>query len=361
MFLNPLSRRLVLLVVSVLAFGCRPTGPVVVTPNVGDNGALAFQPTGPYDVGTRVTLTASPAPGFVVDSWTGTDDDASKSSINHVTISEKTKKVTVNFVVATGGPFHLTLPVSVDHGTLTAAPVEPTNGYPAGTRVVLTATPDEGYTLDAWTGTDDSTSTSLTNQMTMIDNETVGVSFKAAPGGGALLTLNAVGAVTLATTSSVPSQPGPTYLPGTVVSLTATLLNPGHKVLWTHTDNDALTTATNTVTMGSNPVTVTAASACDTQCTLTVLVDFPAFGHVVVSDPQANLQRVTQGTVTAVQTGVNDSVTLMAHDSANWPFQGWASPAAPANGTCTGIVAMHTDQTVSASFPDLPGQPSICP
>jgi hypothetical protein len=342
----------------LLLVGCGPKSTLItVTPSVGANGSLTFDPPGPYEVGSRVTLTATPAAGYIVDTWGGTDDDTSRSAINHLTVTSSTHNVSVTFKQAVGGPFHLTLPGSVPNGTLAASPVEPVGGYPAGAVVTLTAAPNNGFVLDAWNGTDDPTSASLTNQVTMIADETVGVSFR--PGGATfLLTLTPVGNLTVVATSSVPNQLGPSYTVGTVVTLSATVAA-GHKVNWTNTDNDSSHAVTNTVTLGAAPKTVTAATVCDSQCTLVINVDFPAFGHVTAQDGAGPLPVNTSGASTHIQYNVGHTITLTAHDSLNWPFQGWSSPAVATN-DCVGSVVMNVDQTVSASFPDIAG-PGKCP
>jgi hypothetical protein len=56
--------------------------------------------------------------------------------------------------------------------------VSPTSGtYPEGTVVTLTATPNSGYRVDAWSGTDDDGLTTTSNTVTMNSNRNVTVSF----------------------------------------------------------------------------------------------------------------------------------------------------------------------------------------
>jgi hypothetical protein len=69
--------------------------------------------------------------------------------------------------------YELTVTVVSGHGT-----VEPNSGsYSAGTVVTLTATPEVGYYMRQWTGTDDDTSCGLTNTVTMDSDKTVTVEF----------------------------------------------------------------------------------------------------------------------------------------------------------------------------------------
>jgi hypothetical protein len=356
-------RQLALLLFCLLGLGCtaKPTlaeGPFHLTlPASVANGALATtpaEPPGGYVAGTVVSLSATPHAGYALDHWIGTDNPNATSLTNQVTMSAD-KSVGVAFKL--GGPFHLTLPASTANGALTPSPTEPPGGYTSGTVVTLTAAPDPGYTLDHWTGTDNQSTTSFTNQVTMNADESVGVTFKStAP--TYLLTVDTAGNITI-TTASVPSQPGPNYTAGTVVTLTATI-GAGHKVAWTHTDNDTSTATTSTVTMGTAPVTVTATAECDTECTLTVNVDNPSFGHVDVADGAAGLGSTSPTTSpTAFQSPVGHTLTLTAHDSLNWPFQGWMTPVASTS-TCVGTIVMNTDQAASASFP-LITSPKLCP
>lgn len=59
---------------------------------------------GRYVSGEVVSLTANPAASWLVGSWTGTDNDASTSSSNTVTMPETDTAVTVNYVEIGGAP-----------------------------------------------------------------------------------------------------------------------------------------------------------------------------------------------------------------------------------------------------------------
>ena len=70
--------------------------------------------------------------------------------------------------------YDLTVGVSGSYGT-----VSPTSGtYPSGTVVQLTAFPDTGYRVAAWSGTNDDSSTSNTNTVTINEDKTVTVEFE---------------------------------------------------------------------------------------------------------------------------------------------------------------------------------------
>jgi len=81
--------------------------------------------------------------------------------------------------------YELDVSVTDGHGTIVASP--PTGPYDQGTVVNLTAQPDSGYRVKAWTGTDDDTSEDNANTVTMSADHTVTVEFEQIPtnkGGG---------------------------------------------------------------------------------------------------------------------------------------------------------------------------------
>jgi len=76
--------------------------------------------------------------------------------------------------IADVGTFQLTASVIGGHGT-----IEPTSGtYYAGTIVTLTAKPNAGWWVKAWTGTDDDTSTDITSTVVMNADRAVTVEFR---------------------------------------------------------------------------------------------------------------------------------------------------------------------------------------
>ncbi len=67
----------------------------------GGNGSVS-PASGTYDEGTVVTLNASPADGYQVKAWSGTDDDTSKNNTNTITMSAN-HTVTVEFQSVNAG------------------------------------------------------------------------------------------------------------------------------------------------------------------------------------------------------------------------------------------------------------------
>ncbi len=131
--------------------------------------------------------------------------------------------------------------------------ISPRRGYqPARKTVQLTATPDSGYRVKGWSGTNDDNSVSLTNAVTMTSAKTVTVKFEAIP--QYLLTVN----INDPNLGSVEPNSG-WYDVNTIVTLTA-IPAEGYRVRsWSGAANNqpAWNVNTNTVTMDANNKTVT--------------------------------------------------------------------------------------------------------
>ncbi len=67
----------------------------------GSPTASAGCAVGSYVAGEVITLTASPDPGYLVDGWSGTDNDASTSEMNILTMPDSAHAVLVNYAFPT--------------------------------------------------------------------------------------------------------------------------------------------------------------------------------------------------------------------------------------------------------------------
>jgi len=105
---------------------------------------------------------------------------------------------------------------------------------------------DPGFKVLSWSGTDNDTSTALTNTVTMNSGKTVIVTF--APNGMYYLTVNVTG------NGTVDPNGRHLYAAGAVIPLIATPNNPGDTIIWTGTDNDNTDANNNTVTMSMNRI-----------------------------------------------------------------------------------------------------------
>jgi hypothetical protein len=129
------DERYYILTVNVLPLN---SGTVTLIPSKADNE---------YEQGTSVTLLAQPATGYEFDYWSG----GSGGSANPVTISmDGDKSVTAHFNETSGEQY--SLEISSKEGGSVLAPGEGTFHYEAEERVILVASPSNGYEFDKWTG-----------------------------------------------------------------------------------------------------------------------------------------------------------------------------------------------------------------
>ncbi len=116
-----------------------------------------------YGAGEVVTLTAVPSVNYKFLSWKG----GVTGSVNPQTITMTSDKT----VAANFGKTNNILTVVSDNGTVTKSPDQ--TGYDYGTAVTLTAVPNSGYSLNAWTGGvigNDNYSLGNTNSITVYMN-----------------------------------------------------------------------------------------------------------------------------------------------------------------------------------------------
>jgi pectate lyase len=118
-----------------------------LTTNVSGSGTVSRNPNASsYPSGTVVTLTATPAAGFVFSGWSG--DLGGSASPTTITMSAN-RTVTATFTPTSPGPFTLNVSVT-GTGTVTRSPNQAT--YPSGTVVTLTANAGAGFRFVDWSG-----------------------------------------------------------------------------------------------------------------------------------------------------------------------------------------------------------------
>ena len=145
-----------------------PTNYTVSTSVVGQGSVSCLPNATSYASGTEVTLTATPAAGYVFSGWSG---DASGTA-NPLTVTVGANvTVTATFVQQVAS-YTLTAEI-VGQGTVTKSPNSAT--YASGTVVNLTATPASGYVFSGWSG--DVSGTSPTVAVTMNGNKSVTAAF----------------------------------------------------------------------------------------------------------------------------------------------------------------------------------------
>jgi Metallo-peptidase family M12/Divergent InlB B-repeat domain len=110
---------------------------------------------GQYTAGASIQLTASPAAGWSVGSWTGTSNDSSTSASNIVGMPASNSTVTVNYVQVPPPCYSLGTSAnpSTGGGVSLLTPQNCSNGYTPGTAISVSATPNAGFAFSSWSGT----------------------------------------------------------------------------------------------------------------------------------------------------------------------------------------------------------------
>ena len=142
--------------------------------------------TGQYVAGESIALSATPAAGWRVAGWDGTNNDASTSTTNTVVMPAAAYTVSVVYEQVIAGCYTLTRGHSGQGSDPTAAP-DKSDGcsagqYVAGEGITLTATPAAGWSVSGWQGTDNDTSVATSNHIIMpAANYTVAVTYAQRP------------------------------------------------------------------------------------------------------------------------------------------------------------------------------------
>jgi len=124
-----------------LTISVSPEGRGTTEPSVGEHE---------YDEGAKVTVTATPAPGWVFQKWVLDGADYSTASTTTVTM-DADHTLTAYFGTAPAPPETVTLTMAVDpEGAGTTVPGIGGHTYTKGITVNVTAAASEGYVFDSW-------------------------------------------------------------------------------------------------------------------------------------------------------------------------------------------------------------------
>jgi hypothetical protein len=331
--------------------GTNPTLSVVVSPPAGGSvtsspAGIACEPTcsRAYASGTPVTLTATPAAGYVFTGWSGV---CSGSSTTCALVVNGTASAFAQFAPAGGSTNVLTVVVS-GPGAVASAPPGINCGsacsaaFTTGTPVTLTATPQPGATFFGWTGA--CSGSASTCVVTMSAARSVGATFVAASQVVLSVTTTVGGTVT-----SVPAgiNCGTTcaagFALGTAVNVVATP-SPGYRFVgWAGACSGS--NVCDVVMDANKSVSASFASIAPAQFPLTV-IDF-GNGTVVSSPPGIDC-----GTTCATVFPAGLPVTLTATPAPGNVFAGWG-------GACTGLgtCVVFMDDVVNVSARFLPNAP----
>lgn len=141
----------------------------LTTNSVPSNGGTVTPASGSYYSGTQVTISETPASGYIFTGWSCTGTGCYSGTTKSATITMNSDIVeTANFQqsIAT---YTLTTNVNPTNGG-TASP--PSGSYQAGNTVIISETPASGYEFNDWTctGIGCYAGTASTNTLTMSDN-----------------------------------------------------------------------------------------------------------------------------------------------------------------------------------------------
>ena len=117
-------------------------------------------PSGKYTAGQIINLSASPAGGYEVGSWTGTQNNASTNTANTVKMPGSAHTATVNYVATTTPVVCYALTLGIDASSPPSSGGTPTapasifgcsgGEYAAGEIVTVTASPIDPYIVIDW-------------------------------------------------------------------------------------------------------------------------------------------------------------------------------------------------------------------
>jgi len=158
---------------------------------IGGHGSVSANPdSSTYPANTQVSLTATPEDGYRVATWDGIDDGSAAQDLSKAMVTMTVDKtVTVEFEEIPPDMYTLTVE-QPENGSISVSPEAVSGVYAEGTVVTLTASPDAGYQVKAWSGTDNDPSVGCaTNTVTITEDITVTVEFEVAFSiGGAIYT-----------------------------------------------------------------------------------------------------------------------------------------------------------------------------
>jgi uncharacterized repeat protein (TIGR02543 family) len=145
------------IIVTIVLVSVKPWVPTY-TLSVGVNPTQAgftSSSGGKYKSSAQVTLTASPASGYIFDHWSG----GVSGTTSTITITmDSDKNVIANFKA--------THTLTINISPLGTGSVSPSSGeYESGVQVTLTASPASGYTFDYWSGSASGTTSTVTITM----------------------------------------------------------------------------------------------------------------------------------------------------------------------------------------------------
>lgn len=210
-------------------------------------------PDGQYTAGATISLTASPASDSVVEGWSGTNNNASTSTSNTVTMPGANHTVIVHYKGRIDCYTLLLQHTGQGNDPIPSPPSSadcPIGQYKSGDVINLTADPAPSWTVKNWSGTANNNSTSTTNNAIMPNGtHTVIVNYGPPACYQLVLTNEGPGTPPVATPANSSGCGAGQYLPGTAIVLTATPSSGTELIGWIGTIDNSSTSQTNIVVM----------------------------------------------------------------------------------------------------------------
>lgn len=309
------------------------TGTVASTPAGIECGAACAKD---FDAGTRITLTATPATGTTFGGWEGggcTGTGTCSLTLNEATTVVATfVRTTFNVSISrSSGGAVTSAPAGINCGAQCEAP------FPAGTRIVLTATPALGATFGGWGGAGLSCGENPMCELIVDGPKAVSARFTY------VLTVRRAGSGP-GTIRSAPTgiDCGSTctarFDSGAVVTLTAEPTTASTFLGWSGDCSGSDTACTLTMSAARS------ATATFTRSTYSLIVQKAGNGTGTVTSNPAG---ITCGPACSANFDAGSTVSLTAVPDSGMQFAGWS-------GACTGMttceVAMNSVQVATATF-----------
>lgn len=310
---------------------------------------------GQYTAGQPINLTAYPSNGWRVAGWTGTNANTSTDTVNSLIMPASNHTVSVNYEEIPPDCYKL----NRTHTGQGADPVAtPANSpgcaedhYTVNEAIGLTAFPASGWRVTNWGGTNNNSSTALTNSLNMpAANHTVGVTYEEAPATCYQL-LRAHSGQGADPDASPPSSVGCSvgqYTSGETISLIAEPA-PGWLVdAWNGTSNDNSTQSTNSLVMPP-----------DDHLVSVKYVERPAdcFNLMLARSGEGTLPTASPSSSTGCPNGrylAGETISLSSMPADGWIIAGWMGTNNDVSTLAMNAVDMPTrDHTVTVIY--LPG------
>jgi hypothetical protein len=332
----------------VITYHVPPTCYTLTRSHAGQGSDPAATPSnspgcaaGSYEAGSAIALSASPAAGWQVASWSGTDDDIGASTSNSLTMPAADHTVSVTYSQIPSTCYSLTSSHTGQGGDPTVTPANSpgcaTGKYEAGALIALSASPAVGWQVVSWSGTADDSSASNSNNLTMpAADHTVSVTYGQIPPTCYRLARSHAGQGSdpVAAPSNSPGCVAGSYEAGALIALSASPATGWQVASWSGTGSDNSTSISNALAMpaANHAVSVTYNQISPTCYSLTR-------SHVGQgADPVATPSNSSGCAVGEYEMGA--VIALSASPTMGWQVASWSGTASDGSTSASNSVTM---------------------